>query len=52
MPHSSKSRPTNDKSQALRYLLLRYAWRMKNKIPESIYEEVANSINISNVYTD
>ena len=36
MTYSSKVRPPNDKAQALRYLLLRNAWRIKNKIPQTL----------------
>jgi hypothetical protein len=41
-------RPANDKTQALRYLLLRHAWQRKNKIRKSIYNEVTNSLSVTN----
>ena len=40
-------RPANDKTQSLRYLLLRHAWLIKPIIPASIYREVTSTLNVS-----
>ena len=42
-------RPANDKTQSLRYLLIRHAWRKQNTIPDSIFSEVTSSINVDSV---
>ena len=36
--------PANDKTKALKYLLIRHAWRFKQNIPDSIYDEITNSL--------
>ena len=38
--------PANDKTKALKYLLIRHAWRFKQNIPDSIYDEITNSITV------
>lgn len=38
--------PANDKTKALKYLLIRHAWRFKQNIPDSIYDEITNSLTV------
>ena len=42
-------RLANDKSQALRYLLLRHIWRAKERVSISIYREVTSSLNVNSI---
>ena len=39
----------NDKSQALRYLLLRHIWRAKESVSISIYREVTGSLDVNSI---